>query len=83
MKRVIQIDHKGDIVAVYDSISAASIATRVPEGAIDRCLRGVQSIANGTRWKWEITAGELRRARIKDRKERQAQKQKELEKWFK
>lgn len=51
MKRVIQIDHKGDIIAVYNSISAASIATGVPEGAIDRCLRGVQSVANGTRWK--------------------------------
>lgn len=83
MKRVIQINHKGDIIAVYDSIAAASEATGIPEGAIERCLRGTQSVANGTRWKWEITAGELRKARLTERKQRQAQKQKELEKWFK
>lgn len=83
MKRVVQYNRQGKAIAVYDSAKEAAKATGIDINNIVKSIMGWSNkyIFN-TYFEWEITNKELREARLTERKQRQAQKLKELEKEF-
>lgn len=82
MKRVVQFKN-GVAVAIYDNISEASKATGFEKANIAKSIKKLGNKYIGDYYfEWEITNKELRQARSQDRKNRQAQKLKELEKEF-
>lgn len=83
MKRVVQYNRQGKAIAVYDSAKEAAKATGID---INNIVKSIMGWGNkyifNTYFEWEVTNKELREARLTERKQRQAQKLKELEKEF-
>ena len=52
-RKVLQLDMMGGLVAKYNSISDASLATGIDKGRISRCCRGSYELAGGFRWQYE------------------------------
>lgn len=52
-RKVLQLDMMGGLVARYNSISDASLATGVDKGSISRCCRGSYGSSGGFRWQFE------------------------------
>lgn len=83
-KRIVAFTSDNVAVGVYDNIAAAAKETNRSKNEIARNLRGFgPTYIRGLRFEYEVTNKELRQARLEDRKKRQAQKQKELDKWVK
>ena len=83
MRRVVVFNKENKAVGVYESIDKVSSALGIDKNNIMFNLRGQgNKFIKGYRFEWEITNKELREARLRDRKNRQAQKQKKLEKEF-
>lgn len=82
-RRVVQYNRLGKAIGLYDSIAAASKATGIDKNNI---LKNIEGYGNryifNSYFRWEVTNKELWKARQEDRKNRQAQKLKELEKEF-
>lgn len=83
MKRIVQFDSAGKAIGVYEDLDKASLTTGIDRGNIIKNLLGFGSkYIKGTYFEWEITNKELREARLRERKNRQALKLKKLEKEF-
>ena len=82
-KRVVEFNREGKAVALYESVDEASKATGINKNNIIMNILGYgKKYIFNSRFQWEVTNKELRKARLEDRKNRQAQKLKELEKEF-
>lgn len=84
MSRIVAYNRSNVAIGVYKDLNAASAELGLSRHEIGRNLRGLgPKYIKDLRFGYEVTNKELRKARLEDRKNRQAQKQKELEKWFK
>lgn len=83
-KRLVQYDRQGKPIALFKNIKEAAAITGIDPNNIQKSIMGWgNKYVHNSYFEWEVTNEELRKARLEDRKNRQAQKQKELEKWFK
>lgn len=49
-KTVLQFDLDGNLIRIFDSITNASLATKIDDTSIGDCIRGVQKTAGGFMW---------------------------------
>ena len=83
-KRIVAFDSDNVAVGVYDTVEIASRETHISKHDIARNLQGFgPTFIRGLTFRFEVTNKELREARLKDRKHRQAQILKKLQERFK
>ena len=83
-KRIVMRDSAGKILAVFGSVEEASAQTGIKPIWISKCLNGTWSYAGrpARYFAYEVTAGELRQAAQRKRREKEKEKL-EKEGWFK
>lgn len=80
-KRIVAFTRNNVAIGIYDSVEIASKETGVSKHDISRNIRGFGSkYVKDLTFEFEITNKELREVRLRDRKQRQAQWQEELNK---
>ncbi len=82
-RRVVEIDFYGKPIALYNSIKDCAEKTGFPVGAIKRCVEGHQYDIYGRFFKYEVTATDLRKARVQAAHRQAERKLKEWDKFFK
>lgn len=83
-KRIVMADRNGNPIGVFGSIEEASAQTGIRKQLIIRCLNGTKSYIGKEEihFFYEVTAGELRQAAQRKRREKEKEKL-EKEGWFK
>jgi len=67
-KLIVWYSRKGEVLAVFPDLETAVRETGINKNIIFRNLKGwMNDCPNGTRFRYEIKAGDLRRKKIKER----------------